>query len=175
VVNRKDADGMNIFQVAFWLDNIASSIAAPATDRWHIAQSDGTSWMAMYALNLLAIAMELAQEDKSYEDVASNSGALPAHCSRHEHRGDEDVRLWDEQDGFFYDVLHLPEGQPLPMKVRSMVGLIRSSQSRLWSPSYWQSCPTSDGVWNGSSIIVRLTQNVACMRTPEMPNGGCSQ
>jgi len=70
--------------------------------------------MAMYALNLLAIAMELAQKDKSYEDLASNLGALPAYRTRDENnRGDEDIKLWDEQDGFFYDVLHLPEGQPL--------------------------------------------------------------
>ena len=126
-VNRKDADGMNIFQGGFLgLDNIGVfDRSAPLPTGGHIAQSDGTSWMAMYALNLLAIAMELAKEDPSYEDVASKFWEhflSIAHAMNN--RGDDEIRLWDEQDGFFYDVLHLPEGKPYPMKVRSMVGLI---------------------------------------------------
>src|SRR5713226_4081582 len=126
-VNRKDADGMNIFQGGFLgLDNIGVfDRSAPLPTGGHIAQSDGTSWMAMYALNLLAIAMELAKEDPSYEDVASKFWEhflYIAHAMNN--RGDDEIRLWNEEDGFFYDVLHLPEGKPYPMKVRSMVGLI---------------------------------------------------
>ena len=126
-VNRKDADGMNIFQGGFLgLDNIGVfDRSAPLPTGGHIAQSDGTSWMAMYALNLLAIAMELAKEDPSYEDVASKFWEHFLYIARAmNNRGEEDIRLWDEEDGFFYDVLHLPHGNPLPMKVRSMVGLI---------------------------------------------------
>ena len=79
----------------------------------------------MYALNLLAIALELAKEDSSYEDVASKFWEHFLHIARAMNkRGDEDIRLWDQTDGFFYDVLHLPAGNPLPMKVRSVVGLI---------------------------------------------------
>ncbi|HEU4833036.1 MAG TPA: hypothetical protein VFS90_01425, partial [Pyrinomonadaceae bacterium] len=126
-VNRKDADGMNIFQGGFLgLDNIGVfDRSAPLPTGGHLAQSDGTSWMAMYALNLLAIAMELAKEDSCFEDVASKFWEhfiYIAHAMNN--RGDDEIRLWDEQDGFFYDVLHLPQGKPFPMKVRSMVGLI---------------------------------------------------
>ena len=79
----------------------------------------------MYALNLLAIAMELAKEDPSYEDVASKFWEhflFIAHAMNN--RGDDEIRLWDEQDGFFYDVLRLPSGEAQRLKVRSMVGLL---------------------------------------------------
>ncbi len=126
-VNRKDAEGMNIFQGGFLgLDNIGVfDRSAPLPTGGHIAQSDGTSWMAMYALNLLAIALELAREDKSYEDMASKFWEHFLYIARAmNNRGEAEIKLWNEEDGFFYDVLHLPEGQPFPMKVRSMVGLI---------------------------------------------------
>src|ERR1051325_8867119 len=102
----KDADGMNIFQGGFLgLDNIGVfDRSAPLPTGGHIAQSDGTSWMAMYALNLLAIALELAKEDPSYEDVASKFWEhflYIAHAMNN--RGDDEIRLWDEQDGFFYE------------------------------------------------------------------------
>jgi len=126
-VNRKDADGMNIFQGGFLgLDNIGVfDRSAPLPTGGYIEQSDGTSWMAMYTLNLLAIASELAVEDKAYEDVASKFwehfiNIAHAMC----HRGQNSMGLWDEEDGFFYDVLKRPDGSHFPMKVRSMVGLI---------------------------------------------------
>jgi len=126
-VNRKDADGMNIFQGGFLgLDNIGVfDRSAPLPTGGYIEQSDGTSWMAMYTLNLLAIASELAVEDKAYEDVASKFwehfiNIAHAMC----HRGHNSMGLWDEEDGFFYDVLKHPDGSHFPMKVRSMVGLI---------------------------------------------------
>ncbi|HKZ81566.1 MAG TPA: hypothetical protein VJ124_25080 [Pyrinomonadaceae bacterium] len=169
-VNRKDADGMNIFQGGFLgLDNIGVfDRSAPLPTGGHIAQSDGTSWMAMYALNLLAIAMELAKEDPSYEDVASKFWEhflYIAHAMNN--RGDEDIRLWDEQDGFFYDVLHLPEGKPLPMKVRSMVGLIPLFAVETLEPELLDELP--DFKKRMEWFINNrpdLTQNVACMRTP---------
>src|SRR5437899_5944488 len=81
--------------------------------------------MAMYTLNLLAIAMELAQENPAYEDVASKFWEHFIHIAHAMNNlGHEDIRLWNEADGFYYDVLHLPQGEPFPMKVRSMVGLI---------------------------------------------------
>ena len=126
-VNRKDAEGKNIFQGGFLgLDNIGVfDRSAPLPTGGHIEQSDGTGWMAMYSLNLLAIAMELAREDSSYEDVASKfCGALRLYRGCHEPPGARWTGLWDEEDGFFYDVLHLPNGEHFPMKVRSMVGLI---------------------------------------------------
>ena len=107
-VNRKDADGMNIFQGGFLgLDNIGVfDRSAPLPTGGYIEQSDGTSWMAMYTLNLLAIALELAQEDPAYEDVASKFWEhfiYIAHAMSH--RGDDSMGLWNEEDGFFYDVL----------------------------------------------------------------------
>ncbi|HEU4506612.1 MAG TPA: hypothetical protein VFR78_00140 [Pyrinomonadaceae bacterium] len=169
-VNRKDADGMNIFQGGFLgLDNIGVfDRSAPLPTGGHIAQSDGTSWMAMYALNLLAIAMEVAKEDASYEDVASKFWEhflYIAHAMNN--RGDDDIRLWDEQDGFFYDVLHLPAGKPFPMKVRSMVGLIPLFAVETLEPELLDRLP--DFKRRMEWFIQNrpdLTANVACMRTP---------
>jgi len=126
-VNRKDADGMNIFQGGFLgLDNIGVfDRGSPLPTGGYIEQSDGTSWMAMYTLNLLAIALELAREDPAYEDVASKFWEhflYIAHAMNH--RGLDGVGLWDEMDGFFYDVLRFPDGRKYPMRIRSMVGLI---------------------------------------------------
>ena len=126
-VNRKDAEGMNIFQGGFLgLDNIGVfDRSAPLPTGGYIEQSDGTSWMAMYTLNLLAIAMELAEEDPCYEDVASKFWEHFIYIANAmSHRGDEHMGLWNEEDGFFYDVLKLPDGTQFPMKMRSMVGLI---------------------------------------------------
>jgi len=126
-VNRKDAEGMNIFQGGFLgLDNIGVfDRSAPLPTGGYIEQSDGTSWMAMYTLNLLAISMELAKEDPAYEDVASKFWEhFIFIANAMYHRGDDGIGLWDDQDGFFYDVLKRPDGSHFPMKVRSMVGLI---------------------------------------------------
>jgi len=126
-VNRKDAEGMNVFQGGFLgLDNIGvfdRSAALPTGG--HIEQSDGTSWMGMFCLNMLAIALELARQNPAYEGVASKfleHFVLIAHAM--DDRGGEDIELWDDEEGFFYDVLHIPSGEKRPMKVRSLVGLI---------------------------------------------------
>lgn len=126
-VNRKDAEGKNIFQGGFLgLDNIGVfDRSAPLPTGGHIEQSDATSWMGMYCLNLLAIALELAKEDRAYEDVASKFFEHFVYiCRAMNNIGGEKIELWDRQDGFFYDVLHLPDGRSFPMRVRSMVGLI---------------------------------------------------
>jgi hypothetical protein len=132
-VNRKDAEGNNIFQGGFLgLDNIGVfDRSAPLPTGGFIEQSDGTSWMAMYTLNLLAIALELADENPAYEDVASKFWEhflYIAYAMNHRGHGDgseeDGVGMWDETDGFFYDVLHTPEAGHQPMRVRSMVGLI---------------------------------------------------
>ncbi|HEV8428281.1 MAG TPA: hypothetical protein VGQ41_10315 [Pyrinomonadaceae bacterium] len=168
-VNRKDADGMNIFQGGFLgLDNIGVfDRSAPLPTGGHIAQSDGTSWMAMYALNLLAIAMELAKEDAAYEDVASKFWEHFLHIARAmNNRGDEEIKLWDDQDGFFYDVLHLPYGKPLPMKVRSMVGLIPLFAVETLEPELLERL---SGFKRRMDWFIEhrpdLTANAACMRT----------
>jgi hypothetical protein len=108
------------------LDNIGVfDRSAPLPTGKSLEQADGTGWMAMYSLNLLAIAMELAREDPAYEDVASKfwehflyiANAINA-------RSKGTTGLWDEIDGFYYDVLHYEDGHGMPLKIRSMVGLI---------------------------------------------------
>jgi hypothetical protein len=126
-VNRKDAEGHNVFQGGFLgLDNIGIfDRSAPLPGGGHLEQADGTGWMAMYSLNLLAIAMELAREDPAYEDVASKFWEhflYIAHAINH--IGHDGESLWNEQDGFFYDVLYTPNQGHIPMRIRSMVGLI---------------------------------------------------
>jgi len=126
-VNRKDPDGLNIFQGGFLgLDNIGVfDRSAPLPTGGHLEQSDGTSWMGMYCLNMLAIALELAKEDMAYEDVASKffeHFVNIAHAMND--MGVDGKSLWDPEDGFYYDLLHLPGGENHFIKIRSMVGLI---------------------------------------------------
>jgi hypothetical protein len=126
-VNRKDPEGMNIFQGGFLgLDNIGVfDRSAPLPTGGHLEQSDGTSWMGMYCLNMLAIALELAKEDPAYEDVASKffeHFVNIAHAMND--MGVNGKSLWNDADGFYYDVLHLPNGDEHFLKIRSMVGLI---------------------------------------------------
>lgn len=127
-VNKKDNNGNNIFQGGFLgMDNIGvfdrSSTHLPTGG--YIEQSDGTSWMAMFTLNMLRISLELAKENPTYQSLATKffehflyiAGAIA-------NVGNEGINLWDEEDEFFYDVLHLPNNERLTLKVRSMVGLI---------------------------------------------------
>ncbi len=125
-VNRKDSDGSNIFEGGFLgLDNIGVfDRSAPLPTGGHIEQSDGTSWMAMYCLMMMKIAIELSTKvDPLYEDVASKFFEHFLYIA-HAMNALGDGGLWDETDGFFYDSLHLPDGTQMRMRVRSMVGLI---------------------------------------------------
>src|SRR6266550_82370 len=126
-VNRKDTEGRNVFQGGFLgLDNIGVfDRSAPLPTGGHIEQSDATSWMGMYCLNMLAIALELAKDNSAYEDVASKFFEHFVYiCEAMNNLGGEKLELWDRQDGFYYDVLHNDNGPNLPLKIRSMVGLI---------------------------------------------------
>ncbi len=127
-VNRKDPQGKNVFEGGFLgLDNIGVfDRSQPLGPGNFIQQSDGTSWMAMFCLDMLSMAMELAREDPAYEDVASKFFEHFIHISQAmNNMGGAGIGLWDEKDGFYYDVLHMADSDvPIPMKVRSMVGLI---------------------------------------------------
>jgi len=126
-VNRKDAEGRNVFQGGFLgLDNIGVfDRSAQLPTGGHIDQADGTSWMAMYALNLMRIALELAQHNNVYEDVATKFFEHFLHIAEAISTfGEDGASLWDDADKFFYDVLHTPDGSTTPLRVRSMVGLI---------------------------------------------------
>ena len=126
-VNRKDVEGHNIFQGGFLgLDNIGIfDRSAPLPTGGTINQSDGTAWMAMYTLNLMRIALELALEDRVYEDIASKFFEHFLYIANAmTNIGGDGIGLWDEDDEFYYDVLHLPDGERIPLRLRSMVGLI---------------------------------------------------
>ena len=125
-VNRKDAAGRNMFQGGFLgLDNIGVfDRSAPLPTGGYINQSDGTSWMAMYCLNLMRIALELATRDHVYEEIATKFFEHFLQIAEAMTNLGDGIGLWDEADSFYYDVLNLPNGQAIPLKVRSMVGLI---------------------------------------------------
>jgi hypothetical protein len=126
-VNRKDAEGRNIFQGGFLgLDNIGVfDRSSPLPTGGYISQCDGTGWMAMYSLNLMRIALELAMRNKVYQDVASKFFEHFLYIAAAMNNiGGEGISLWDDHDEFYYDVLCPPHGHPVPLKVRSMVGLI---------------------------------------------------
>jgi hypothetical protein len=126
-VNRKDAQGRNIFQGGFLgLDNIGVfDRSAPLPTGGFINQADGTAWMAMYSLNLMRIALELAKHNDVYEDIATKFFEHFLHIVEAMNNiGDEGIGLWCDKDEFYYDALNLPNGQSVPLKVRSMVGLI---------------------------------------------------
>ncbi len=129
-VNRKDVAGRNVFQGGFLgLDNIGvfdRSTKLPTGG--YLAQADGTAWMAVYSLNMLAIAIELARHDPVYEHLANKffeHFLYIADAMNSQSNGDDStVGLWDSQDEFYYDQLYLPTGERIPLKVRSAVGII---------------------------------------------------
>ncbi len=145
--NRKDEDGNNIFQGGFLgLDNISLfDRSAELPIGGHIDQSDGTAWMGFFALEMMKIALELAWENPVYQDMATkffehflgiahamtDCGGM-GHC------------LWDEEDGFFYDALHLPDGGIVPLKVRSLVGLIPILAVETLEPEVLEEMPDFD-------------------------------
>ncbi len=125
-VNRKDVDGNNLFEGGFLgLDNIGVfDRSKPLPMGGRLEQSDSTGWMAMYALDMFSMALELAVVDSSYEDIASKFWEHFIHIAHAMNdRGGEGVTMWNEEDGFFYDVLRL-EHEVVPLKIRSLVGLI---------------------------------------------------
>ncbi len=169
-VNREDEDGHNVFQGGFLgLDNISlfdRSHHLPTGG--HVDQSDGTGWMGFYSLNMLQIALELAQENPVYQDVATKffehflriATAMNGFARRA-------LSLWDEEDGFFYDALHLPDGSTHLLKVRSMVGLVPLFAVTTLEPDLLDRL----GEFHRRSRwlmrnLPELTHTVACMQTP---------
>ncbi|MEH2221606.1 MGH1-like glycoside hydrolase domain-containing protein [Nostoc sp.] len=169
-VNRKDIEGKNVFQGGFLgLDNIGvfdRSNELPTGG--HLNQADGTSWMGMYCLNMLAIALELAKEDSTYEDIASKFFEHFLYIADAiDGIGNSDISLWNEEDGFYYDALRLPDGRQFPVKVRSMVGLIPLHAVIVLELETLERFP---GFKRRMEWFIRnrpdLKDNVACMETP---------
>jgi hypothetical protein len=135
----------------------------------HIDQSDGTSWMGMYCLNMLAIALELAKTNPVYEGIATKFFEHFLYIAdAMNHIGEGEANLWNDEDGFYYDVLHLPERQ-IELKVRSMVGLIPLFAVETIEPETLRQLP---GFKKRAEWFIQnrpdLTQNIACMRTQGM-------
>ncbi len=168
-VNRKDAEGNNIFEGGFLgLDNIGVfDRSAPLPTGGSIEQADGTSWMGMFCLNMLTMALELAQENPVYEDMATKFFEHFLYIAdAMNHIGGDEARLWDDEDGFFYDVLNLPGGQKIPIKVRSMVGLIPLFASTILEPEVLDKLPTFKKRLEWFiNHRPNLKRNVACMET----------
>ncbi|MBD2435890.1 MGH1-like glycoside hydrolase domain-containing protein [Nostoc sp. FACHB-110] len=167
-VNRKDFEGKNIFQGGFLgMDNIGvfdRSVQLPTGG--YLQQADGTSWMAMYCLNMLTIALELAQENSTYEDIASKFFEHFLYIADAMNGvGDTEISLWDEIDGFYYDALHLPDNHQFPMKVRSLVGLIPLCAVSILESKALERLP---GFKQRTQWFLKnrpdLTRNIACMQ-----------
>jgi Mannosylglycerate hydrolase MGH1-like glycoside hydrolase domain len=124
-VNRKDRFGKNLFEGGFLgLDNIGVfDRSAPLPSGGHLEQADGTAWMALFTQNMCEIAVELAAYDPAYEDMAFKFAEHFGYIAAAMNRSGQDG-MWDEEDGFYYDMLRLPDGSGQRLKVRSMVGLL---------------------------------------------------
>jgi hypothetical protein len=124
-VNRKDRFGKNVFEGGFLgLDNIGVfDRSAPLPTGGHLEQADGTAWMALFSQNMLELAVELAAHDPAYEDMVLKFAEHFYYISAGMNRSGQDG-MWDEEDGFYYDLLCLPDGSSQRLKVRSMVGLL---------------------------------------------------
>ena len=124
-VNRKDRFGKNVFEGGFLgLDNIGVfDRSAPLPTGGHLEQADGTAWMALFSQNMLELAIELAAHDHNYEDMALKFAEHFYFIAAGMNRPGQDG-MWDEEDGFYYDLLRLPDGSATRLKVRSMVGLL---------------------------------------------------
>ena len=159
-INRKDLTGRNVFEGGFLgLDNIGVfDRSAPLPTGGHLEQSDGTAWMAFFSQCMLSIALELAEHDSMYREMVLKFAEHFTFISAAMDRiGDNHDELWDEEDGFFYDVLRLPDGTAQRLKVRSMVGLL---------PLCATTILPAEGVHLGDDMVSRLRRRVEAM--PEL-------
>jgi hypothetical protein len=171
-VNKKDGEGRNVFQGGFLgLDNISVfDRSAPLPTGGHIDQSDGTAWMGFYCLILLKIALELAKDDPVYQDTASKffeHFLRIARAMTGDYRGG--LSLWNEEDGFFFDALHLPDGSLVPLKVRSLVGLMPLLAVETLEHDWVERLPVFKRRLNWffkNRIYLRDSGHVACVKAP---------
>jgi hypothetical protein len=171
--NRKDPRGQNVFEGGFLgLDNIGVfDRSSPLPTGGFLEQADGTAWMAMFAQQMFEMGLELAQEDPAYERLAHKflehflwiAGSM-------DRVGDNQDELWDEEDGFFYDVLNMPNGDATRLKVRSMVGLLPLCAVSVVPESYLERFP--EMVKRARSFIERYPSLVANVHPPHIPGYG---
>lgn len=172
-VNRKDRDGNNVFEGGFLgLDNIGVfDRSAKLPNGAHLEQADGTAWMALFCQNMLEIALELSHDDPDYETFATK---FCEHfmwiASAMDRIGDNAGSLWDEEDGFFYDLLQLPDGNSQRMKVRSMVGLLPLCAATVFYPGSLSSC--TDFLANIRNFLRRNSHLTVRIAPPEKKGYG---
>ncbi len=143
-VNRKDPDGRNVFAGGFLgLDNIGVfDRSAPLPSGGYLDQADGTAWMAFFCLCMLEIALILTEYDSMYEDIAFRFLEHFVWITYAMDRlGDNQDEMWDAADGFFYDLLHLPSGDAVRLKIRSMVGLLPLCAASVFEPGTFANHP----------------------------------
>src|SRR5215469_5201265 len=151
-VHRKDSEGNNIFQGGFLgLDNIGVfDRNAKLPDGSRLEQSDGTSWMGMFCLNMLRIAVELARENAVYENIATKFFEhFLGIAAAMNNLGGKGIGLWDEEHEFYYDVLHTPGGRYLRVRVRSLIGLMPLLAVETIEPALLDALPGLSSGWNG--------------------------
>ncbi len=169
-VNRKDAEGRNIFQGGFLgLDNIGVfDRSAPLPTGGYVSQSDGTAWMAMYSLHLMRIALTLAEHNPVYQDIATKFFEHFLHIAEAmSNMGEEGIGLWDETDQFYYDVLNPSEGEPIHLKVRSMVGLIPLFAVEILDPKALEPLADFHGRMGWlMKYLPRLAEQISCCDVP---------
>jgi len=166
-VNRKDPEGRNVFAGGFLgLDNIGVfDRSAKLPTGGFLDQADGTAWMAFYCQNMLEIAVILTDYDPMYEDIAFRFLEQCVWITYAMHRmGEGHEQMWDDEDGFFYDLLHFPDGHAMRLKVRSMVGLLPLCASTIFEPSILQRHPRMLEMIDlfkkrHPDIVARLRQN----------------
>ncbi|HET8734270.1 MAG TPA: glucosidase, partial [Anaeromyxobacteraceae bacterium] len=148
-VNRKDRLGKNVFEGGFLgLDNIGVfDRSAPLPTGGHLEQADGTAWMALFTQNMLELAFELAGHDRTYEEMAVKFGEHFLYIAAAMNRPGADG-MWDEEDGFYYDLLRLPDGSATRLKVRSMVGLLPLCATTVVEKWQRDAVPSAQAAWN---------------------------
>ncbi len=173
-VNRKDAEGKNVFQGGFLgLDNISVfDRSRPLPMGGHIDQADGTAWMAFYCILMLRIAFHLSFEEPVYQDIATKFFEhFLRIASAMTNVGGKGYSLWDPQDGFFYDALHLPDDRIIPLKVRSIVGLLPLLAVETLSPEGMEKLKTfSRRVDWFVSKRPHVSMNLPCLYRPGVGN-----
>lgn len=143
-VNNKDSDGSNLFEGGFLgMDNIGFfDRSAQLSPGFRLEESDATSWMAVFCLNMLQISLELAMTVPAWDDIATKFLEHFLAISRATRSsGAAELALWDEQDGFYYDILVHPDGHHQPLRVRSMVGLLPLLGVATVAPEVWAKLP----------------------------------
>ncbi len=168
-LNRKDAEGKNLFQGGFLgLDNIGVfDRSSPLPTGGHLEQADGTAWMALFSQNMLQISIELSASNFMYVDMALK---FTEHflwiASAMNTVGENDDAMWDEEDGFFYDILRFPDGHATRLKLRSMVGLLPLCATTVVESSFVEQFPeTTKRVDDFLKRHPELSENITSLRT----------